>query len=336
MPKRLCCLVLALCAANACFSRANSGPDFPLVPPHLEYIHRRLGAGPLSIHLVKIDRSQPDLAFTSSLARNTIYNLEPVSRQVQALDALLGKPLVAVNGDFFRIRLGPYRGDPLGLQVLRGELVSSPKNTCFWIDAEGRPHIAYVHPSFRATWPDGTTIPFDLNQQRGEGRAALYTPSMGSSTRTKDGIELILGNHEDSDWLPIRPGRTYKARIAALSGKANTPIPPDKVILSLPPALAGKIETTDPGTPVSLSFKTSPDLTGVRVAIGGGPVLIRDAKTQKFTGSQPRHPRTAIGWNAERFFLLVVDGRQEGLSIGMTRPSRIWPTTCRSLDAPTQ
>jgi exopolysaccharide biosynthesis protein len=32
----------------------------------------------------------------------------------------------------------------------------------------------------------------------------------------------------------------------------------------------------------------------------------------------PRHPRTALGWNDEHFFLVVVDGRQEALSVGMT------------------
>jgi exopolysaccharide biosynthesis protein len=33
-----------------------------------------------------------------------------------------------------------------------------------------------------------------------------------------------------------------------------------------------------------------------------------------------RHPRTAIGWNQEYFFLVEVDGRQLRLSAGMTLP----------------
>ena len=74
------------------------------------------------------------------------------------------------------------------------------------------------------------------------------------------------------------------------------------------------------GTILSLSFKTTPDLTGVETAIGGGPALIKDAKVREFTRYQPRHPRTAIGWNKEHFFMLVVDGRQIGLSIGMSYP----------------
>ena len=31
-----------------------------------------------------------------------------------------------------------------------------------------------------------------------------------------------------------------------------------------------------------------------------------------------RHPRSAIGWNENYFFLVTVDGRQKGVSAGMT------------------
>ena len=33
-----------------------------------------------------------------------------------------------------------------------------------------------------------------------------------------------------------------------------------------------------------------------------------------------RHPRSAIGWNKEHIYLVVVDGRQLRLSAGMTFP----------------
>lgn len=272
------------------------------------------------MHWVRIDRSHLQFAFTSSLAKDSIYGLETLDLQIRALDPLLGEPLVAVNGDFFRIRSGPYQGDPLGLQIIRGELVSSPRNTCFWIDPKRQPHIAYVHPAFRATWPDGTSIKFDVNQECGEDGAVLYTPAMGPSTRTQSTIELVLGKNDDSEWLPVKPGQTCNGRILSVNREGNSAIPQDGLVLSIGSALANRIKSTKLGSVVSLSFKTSPDLTGVDTAVGGGPVLVRDAKAREFTGYQPRHPRTAIGWNDKDFFLLVVDGRQDGLSIGMTFP----------------
>jgi exopolysaccharide biosynthesis protein len=37
-----------------------------------------------------------------------------------------------------------------------------------------------------------------------------------------------------------------------------------------------------------------------------------------------RHPRTAIGWNGRRLFLVVVDGRQPPWSDGMTLDEMTW------------
>lgn len=141
---------------------------------------------------------------------------------------------------------------------------------------------------------------------------------MGSSTRTKKAVELILEKNDGSGWLPAKPGQTYNGRIVSVNHESNSVIPMDKVVLSLGSALAKKIKNTETGTAISLSFKTHPGLKDVDIAIGGGPILIRDAKLQKFSGYQPRHPRTAIGFNDMYFFLLVVDGRQKDLSIGMT------------------
>ena len=46
--------------------------------------------------------------------------------------------------------------------------------------------------------PDGSDIKFDLNQQCAENAAVLYTPTMGSSTRTKNATELVLERVGDS------------------------------------------------------------------------------------------------------------------------------------------
>lgn len=318
--RRFCCFAAVFFVVSTSFSQIYNDALFPIVPPGVEYFHRRIGDGPLSVHWVKIDLSQSQFAFTSSLATKAIFDLEPLSLQIRALDPELGKPFVAVNGDFFRIKAGPYRGDPLGLQIVRGEIASSPKNTCFWISPKGQPRIAYIQPAFHATWPGCTGVKFDINQECLEDAAVLYTPTMGSSTRTINALELILERTDDSKWLPIKPGETFNARIVSVNPKANSAIEKDKLVLAIGSVLAEKINKIEPGTVLSLSLKTTPGLTGVHTAIGGGPVLVRDAKVQEFTGYQPRHPRTAIGFNDKHFFLLVVDGRQEKLSIGMTLP----------------
>jgi hypothetical protein len=67
-------------------------------------------------------------------------------------------------------------------------------------------------------------------------------------------------------------------------------------------------------------------------AVGGFPALLRGGRDvlgeQEVNEAfgQRRHPRTAVGWTADqsRLFLVVVDGRQEGYSDGMSLPELTW------------
>ncbi len=312
-------LWLWLICASCGLAQIDSSVPLP-IPPGLAYSHTRTGVGPLSIHILKIDRANPQFKFTTSLAQNTVLGLQPLSQQVKAISRSGHKPVAAVNGDFFRIRSGPYQGDPLGLQILNGELISSPGRVCFWLDTQQHPHVAPIQANFQATWPDGTSVAFAVNQAVDKGHAVLYSPCMGQSTRTDSGVELVLGAVSESPWLPIRPGQIYRARILAVNHDANSTIPSDKLILSLSPSVVNAPEKLTVGTVLSLSLKTMPDLTHVETAISGGPLLITNRTKQTFSPNQPGHPRTAIGWNAEQYFLVVVDGRQKGLSVGITLP----------------
>lgn len=76
----------------------------------------------------------------------------------------------------------------------------------------------------------------------------------------------------------------------------------------------------------SLSL-SEPD--GVTEAIGGFPLLLADGETvgdlevaDRPDFARERHPRTAVGLDlaARRLWLVVVDGRQEGWSAGMSLP----------------
>jgi len=295
-------------------------PPWPRVGPGLEYHHIRRGNQPWSVHVLKIDRSHRELTFTTQLARGHIFDLAPVSQQIRQLPENLGEPLAAVNGDFFRIRPGPYRGDPLGLHIVRGELVSSPIGTSFWLDPCGLPHIEEVTPRFRAVGPGDLNLTFTLNQQRLPDKAVLYTPTLGPSTRTSSGRELILEQVDDKPWLPLRPGGRYQARLKAIRQQGNTPLSPDIMVLSIGPGLDKNLPPIRVGDQITLSLRTHPDLTGVQTALGGGPILLRQGKPRTWKSPQPRHPRTVVAWNREFIFLFVVDGRQPGLSIGMTYP----------------
>jgi hypothetical protein len=157
----------------------------------------------------------------------------------------------------------------------------------------------------------------------------LYTPAIGPSTLTAGGRELILTRAEGSSWLPLRIGRTYGARVREIHGAGNTRLASDILVLSIgPEAFHGANPQVIPGDILQISTASRPALHGIRTAIAGGPVLIRDGKRQttnltdsdsyEISTMQERHPRAAVGWNDRYLFLVEVDGRQRGLSVGMT------------------
>ncbi len=288
----------------------------------LSYSHDVVEEGPWSIHVLKIDRSRSDYEFHTTLAKGTVLGLNTLSEQIKALPREFGQPLGAVNGDFWKDGR-QYDGDPTGLQIMEGELVSGPcARACFWMDAAGQPHATNVLAQFQLTTPDGLTAPFGLNEERTSGGAVLFTPAFGASTHTKGGRELVLerAGERDAEWLPLRAGRDYSARVREVRDAGDTPLARDRLVLSLSPQMAERLSKLSAGSVLRLSTATTPDLHDVKTAIGGGPMLVRGGKTVTFNGSQPRHPRTALGWNDKEFFLLVVDGRQSNLSVGMSFP----------------
>ena len=284
---------------------------------------------PWSIHIVTVDRSRTDYELVTTLARGTIFGLSPISTQVKSIPPELGRPIAAVNGDFYQRESPTHNGDPMGLQILNGELVSGPNHSeCFWIDTNGNPQIGRVVSQFKITWPKGEVTPFGLNEDLNKLPAVLNTPRLGSSTHIRSGRELILESQGDEPWLPLKIGQTYSARVREVRPNGDTRLNHDIMVLSLSPELLARIPRVEAGAVLKISTATSPDLKGVKTAIGGGPALVHNGQPVRadrqlqleHRTALGRHPRSAIGWNKKFFFLVEVDGRQPDLSIGMSFP----------------
>ncbi len=287
----------------------------------VSYQHDEVKEVPWSIHVVKIDRGRRDLLLTTTLGRGSMIGMSLVSDQLRAVPALLGRPLAGINGDFYH-NTSRYPGDPEGLQIVRGELISAPVPTrsCFWIDAAGAPHLTNMQSRFTVTWPDGSSTPFGLNEDRDSGAAVLFTGAIGATTRTSGGLELVVApDGTNASQLPLQLGHDYAARVRLVSEAGNSPLTPGTAVLSLGGWLARRVPRPAVGQVLKLSTATLPNSPGARTAVGGGPALVRDGKALPFTGFQRRHPRSAVGWNGTSYFFIEVDGRQT-VSVGMSFP----------------
>lgn len=293
--------------------------------PGLEYVHWQEKTAPWSIHVAKFDWRRNEFKLVTTTSTNHLLGLSPSTEQIKAIPAAEGHPLAVLNGDFFSWPKGPYQGDPEGLQICHGELISSPtasnpkkdRGQVFWMDTHDKPQLARVHSKFAVVWPNGKRTPFSLNEGRTNDTAVLCTPLAGASTRLTYGVEYVLEPVRNKPLLPLKPGEVYLARVRAIS-RTDTAIPTNGLVLSVGSKLLSSIPKVRVGDILVLSTGTTPDLRGVDHAIGGGPVFLRHGKLVDFPHPLERHPRTALGWNDESFFFVVVDGRRKDVSVGMT------------------
>lgn len=319
------------------FSWSESGPGLAVC--------RVTNAGPIVYTTVRIARShfEKDLTLTSTLASNTVVGLQTLSNQLNALPKELGTPVAAMNADFFMMS-GAAKGDPRGLQILRGELVSVPTGpAAFWQDLRGKFHGEPVSSRLAISWPGGGTNLAGLNEQLGTNELVLFTPRMGAlyefrapvnrgsggrvsssdsskpgPIRPAGGREWTLEHSGSGPWLPLRIGHTYRAKTVA-SSDGFTNVPPGMMLMSLGSNLAASLPELTNGTPVTITVATQPDLTGVQTGLGTGPMLVHEGKIYEVSArmSDQLHPRSALGWSEKYLYLAAADGRQPGYSVGI-------------------
>jgi len=310
------------------FSSSLKAIEVPLDASGLGYTNYRIADVPLSIHVVQVARSNGVYEIQSIHAGNSAVGLDTLSDQVSLVNGALGTPVAAINGDFYQ-RARAYAGAPRGLQVVNGELISGPngRNTV-WLDVTGEVHSTSVMPFFQVAWPNGASNTFRLNGERQFNGIELYTPAVGRSTRTSGGMELVLERSEGSSWLPLRVGKTYTAVVREVRQRGDTPLTTNTMVLSIGPGALRRVPQLEPGAVLQISTTTLPALRGIKTALSGGPLLVHKGRRQRVqdNGSESyesssmfeRHPRAAVGWNDNSIFLVEVDGRQRGLSVGMT------------------
>lgn len=319
----------ALCLAALIAFGSAAEDKSPPGDARVLYENYRRPEVPLSIHVVRVPRHNSKFEIHTLHARDAAVGLAPLSQHLKLSDPAVGAPIAAINGDFYE-RGGTYAGDPRGLQILDGELISGPSGTAtFWIDASGEPHTTNTSSLFQLTWPDGRTAPIELNGFRRSDMIQLYTPAVGSSTRTSGGREFVLESSGAGPWLPLHAERTFKARVREVRETGDSRLTPQTMVLSIGPAQARRIPRIAAGGELLISTMISPSFRGVKTAISGGPILVQSGRIQRnwmssssesyeYSSAYERHPRSAIGWNEDYFFLVEVDGRRRNLSMGMT------------------
>lgn len=275
---------------------------------------------PWSLHIVRIERSHKEYSLVPALAFHDRIGLNQLSEQMDLFPKSMGTPVAAINGDFYATEHEAMPGDPRGLFVTRGEMISAPiDRDCFWITTAGEPRIGTITPGFSIKAGDSAAVEFGLNEEFDGSRTVLYTAAAARILPVDPRGCWLLTSTNGGPLPTLKVGEILRGVVKGRTESRSDAPAAGEILLAPDPTLRAALKA---GVPFRIDTATEPSLTGVTTAIGGGPALVRNGKVVniRVAKSRERHPRSALGWNATHFFLVVVDGRQPGLSVGMSLP----------------
>jgi len=319
---------------------SSSGSTVP-VASGIEYSHFAVTttAGPLDIHHLRVDLSNPTVRLGEALAHDQLMSDdEPVSSMARRTRAIAG-----VNGDYFDIH---GSGMPINIVVKDRKLVRSPSGwVALAINQDGSARIVRYRWTGSVVLPDtresyalaGFNTGFVTNGLVAVSNIRGYgapVPDRGSRQAV---VELTPGDDvaarffvspEQTEVLPATSDTgDYIVKRVLVQQPYYAPFPTDAlIIVGRGAAVDWLLQKMTPGRHVQVNLTTDPDWHGFQLAIGGGPQLVRDGEViadpyAPAAGERDRrYPVAAVGIGRDgRTVLLVeVDGRQPHLSIGLT------------------
>ena len=277
---------------------------------------------PLKVSVVEMDLTNPYIVMETCLgAEKSVGTETPVNMALR--NTRPGHEVVsALNGDFFMTSPTNEVGLPLSGQVRNDELVLSSHNrACLVLDNDNRPYIDRLTFTGRVTG-GGHSFALNLvNRMRyayeniAANQSFLFTRSYGPVTydgSNSGKMVLLRPAGEPFRWNANGVEQCVIEEIFDARGSAT--IPDGKAILWLKGTYANQTEWMNVGDMLDISFSLTlnngPQDVNIHQLIGGSNHIIMQ-NGQFMEDWAERHPRTAIGFNADstRLYFVVVDGR---------------------------
>lgn len=225
----------------------------------------------------------------------------PLSRFAQHTNAT-----AAINGGYFG------GNKPIGT-LFEGSLpLSDTHQNRSMVAWNAEEKVFFSFGAFRATvLIDGKPagILRAINKPTPLGELGIYTPHFGPEPATAgvEGQALYVENSQivSSETVNSAPSRFYRPEGFMLFNRSRNPIQQQ-----------GDVS-------LDIQWRDS-ELKAITTAIQGGPLLLKDHKSPRqnegfgSTFFNRRHPRTLVGYDGQRLWWVVVDGRNSRHSVGLT------------------
>jgi len=279
--------------------------------PGINYRHikRMTAAGPLHIHILKVDMKNNKIKVKPALAKGVIGSLERTSNI-----AIENNAVAAVNGSFFEARKKIHL--PLGLMIIDGQVVNKSILERSSIGITKDNDIIFGTPrtkGYAVNLENKKSVPiWGVNRPRKKDEVIIYTNEYGDRTRTNNfGKEIVV----DGD-----------GRVKDITD-GNSAIPKDGYVISLHGWSRDFLAHTKRGDRIGLVYDLTEKWKDVSQAITGGPLLVKNGEivheksliTENFGNEMlPPNSRTAIGISRDGELILAVVDKRYPLSIGIS------------------
>jgi hypothetical protein len=305
---------------------------------------------PNQIYVVRMERGHPDLFLESAIGsgelaagRETVSGM--VDRYSEAIndwgDNWGGRNhiIAAINGDYF----DPNTGYPENGMFQSGWYVKRYNDYEGWSGfvwkEDGGAFIGQCVKNLAnkqsiTVLENGHSQRIDnVNAARGGNDLIIYTPQYARTTQTDpNGLEVVVEMGHPLSVVP-EPHGAVGVVTEVRPDKGSTPIPFDSIVISAAggarESLEGSIQVGD-NVQITQEITSlnkdcngslpNTDFTNAYAGIGGAFTYLADGQPQhlEVIGATARYPRTSIAMNDQYIYFIVVDGRQPGVSIGMS------------------
>lgn len=286
--------------------------------------------GPNNVHVIKVNRAQADIEFQLGFpqARRNFTAKEGTSVIANRYEAdPMTDVLAATNGAFFG-----SGNDVEGMMGSDGNFIQYPdlsKQREVIASTEAGGFVVARNITISRNWfvaADGGTIGIDIvNEDRLDNTLVLYTPDWGPTTgSTVQALEVVVQNAS----YPLRVGKRVTGVVTQVRTGAqslNNAIPAGGFVLSARGTKATELQSkVQVGDRVGLQLDVSTsNFNNARTMLMGAGWLLLNGSANTSTwnyssGFLGRNPRTVFAYNATHSFLVTIDGRSAGGSVGMS------------------
>lgn len=290
--------------------------------PGTQYVKLKLtAANRLDVYFLKVDTSNPYVSFKAALGRDSIYGGERPSSLAARKSGAGAVYFAGTNADFYNV--SDYIGYPLGGCVVEDEVVKVPVSDRKIIAFEDDkvPVIGVMTYNGSVKYGDQTWTIDGVNHLRETDQLILYNQYNGKTTRTNQfGTEVVVKLKSGESWAV---SKAIRAEVQVIrQNKGGTAIPAGYAVLSGHGTAATKLNSlsVNDEIQISLDMEMGGRKYNVSQMVGGDyrKVLLNEGVIETGQVWSDLHPRTAIGYSADKSEVIfcVVDGR--GVSAGAT------------------